>query len=191
MTPVRRALVAACALLTVSVVAGCGDNLGGTGDKGFVAGSGVVTQLEPSDRSKPDDVAGETLDGDQVSLSQYLGKVVVINVWGSWCPPCRSEADDLIVAAEELQPKGVVFLGINTRDLSRENALAFQRQKDVPYASIFDPGGKNLLAFRGTLTPASIPSTVVIDAQGRVAASILGEITSARTLIGVVEDVSR
>lgn len=191
MTHARRTALAACTLLTVAVIAGCGGNLGGTGDKGYVSGSGAITQLDPADRSKPGDVAGETLDGDQVSLAQYLGKVVVINVWGSWCPPCRSEADDLAVAAKELQPEGVVFLGINTRDLSKENALAFQRQKSVPYASIFDPGGKNLLAFQGTLTLASIPSTVVIDAQGRVAASILGEITSPRTLIGVVEDVGK
>lgn len=186
----RRAVLA-CTLLTVLVTAGCAVGSTGTGDKGYVDGSGAITQLEPADRSKPGNVAGETLDGDQVALSQYLGKIVVINVWGSWCPPCRSEADDLATAAKQLQPEGVVFLGINTRDLSIQNALAFQREKAVPYASIFDPGGKNLLAFQGTLTPASIPSTVIIDAQGRVAASILGEVTSPRTLIGVVEDVRR
>lgn len=179
------------ALLTVLVTAGCAGNLGGTGDKGYVDGSGAITQLAPSERSKPGDVAGVTLEGAQVSLSQYLGKVVVINVWGSWCPPCRSEADDLAKAANELQPQGVVFLGINTRDMSKDNARAFQRERSMPYASIFDPGGKNLLAFRGTLTPASIPSTVIIDAQGRVAASILGEVTSARTLVDVVQDVSK
>ncbi|MCX6398255.1 MAG: TlpA disulfide reductase family protein [Propionibacteriales bacterium] len=191
MTRVPRPVRVACALLVLVVTAGCGAGVGGTGDKGYVDGSGVITQLDPSERSKPGNVAGVTLDGAEVALSQYLGKVVVINVWGSWCPPCRSEADDLAEAANELQPQGVVFLGINTRDVSIDNALAFQRQRAVPYASIFDPGGKNLLAFRGTLTPASIPSTVIIDAQGRVAASILGEVTSATTLIDVVEDVRR
>jgi len=190
MSPVRRAQFVVGALVALVVAAGCGDGIGGTGDKGYVDGSGVITQLEPADRRAPGDVAGETLDGDQVSLSQYLGKVVVINVWGSWCPPCRSEADDLAEAADVLQPQGVVFLGINTRDLSKANALAFQRTRAVPYASIYDPGGRNLLAFRGTLTPASIPSTVIIDEQGRVAASILGEVTSATTLINVVQDVS-
>lgn len=189
MTRTPRSLLAG-ALLTVLVTAGCSANLGGTGDKGYVDGSGAITLLEPSERSKPGNVAGETLDGDQVALSQYLGKVVVINVWGSWCPPCRAEVGDLVEAANELQPQGVVFLGINTRDMSKDAALAFQREKAVPYASIFDPGGKNLLAFRGTLTPASIPSTVIIDEEGRVAASILG-VTSATTLVDLVEDVSK
>lgn len=189
MTRSRRSLLA-CALLTVLVTAGCAGNLGGTGDKGYVDGSGAITQLDVADRKKPGAVAGETLDGEQVALSQYLGKIVVINVWGSWCPPCRAEVGDLVEAANELQPQGVVFLGINTRDMSPGPALAFQREKGVPYASIFDPGGKNLLAFRGTLTPASIPSTVIIDAQGRVAASILG-VTTATTLIDVVEDVDK
>jgi len=191
MTRSRRTALTACALLTSVVLAGCGGGLGGTGDKGYVTGGGTITQLDPADRNKPGNVAGETLDGEQVALSQYLGKVVVINVWGSWCPPCRSEADDLVEAAKQLQPTGVVFLGINTRDVSKDNALAFERSRGIPYASIFDPGGKNLTAFRGTLTPASIPSTVVIDAQGRVAASILGEVTSVTTLIDVVQDVGR
>ena len=186
-----RPRVAACALLfTLLVAAGC-SNLGGTGDKGYIDGSGSITKLAVSDRHKPGNVSGETLDGANVELSQYLGHVVVINVWGSWCPPCRSEADDLATAAKQLQTHGVVFLGINTRDASRDNALAFQRERKTPYASIFDPGGRNLLAFRGTLTPASIPSTVIIDAQGRVAASILGEVTSPTTLIDLVEDVQK
>ena len=124
-------------------------------------------------------------------MADFQGKVVVINVWGSWCPPCRSEADDLAVAAKQLQPQGVVFLGINTRDNSADTALAFQRSHAVPYPSIFDPGGSLLGAFHRTLSPKAIPSTVVIDAQGRVAASVIGELTSARTLIDLVHDVSR
>lgn len=188
MTPTRRMLLSACSVLTALVIAGCGDTLGGTGNKGFVSGDGAITQLDPAERTRPGTVSGPTLEGTQVDLASYRGQVVVINVWGSWCGPCRSEADDLVTAAKELQPRNVVFLGINTRDLSKDNALAFQREREIPYASIYDPGGKNLLAFRGTLSPAAIPSTVVIDAEGRVAASILGEIT-ATTLINVVEDV--
>jgi len=175
-------------LVVALLAAGCG-GVGSTGDKGYVDGSGVITLLDAAKREKLGPVAGTTLDGDEVSLDQYAGKVVVINVWGSWCPPCRKEADDLAVAAEELMPKGVVFLGINTKDNSAETALAFQRAKKVPYPSIYDPGGDNLLAFFGTLSPNAIPSTVVIDADGRVAASIIGEVTSARTLVALVEDV--
>lgn len=182
----RRSLLAV--LLVVLVASGCG-GVGSTGDKGYVDGSGVITLLTEAEREKPGPVAGTTLDGDEVSLAQYAGKVVVINVWGSWCPPCRKETDVLTVAANELMPQGVVFLGINTRDNSVETALSFQRKKNVPYPSIFDPGGKNLLEFDGTLSPNAIPSTVVIDAQGRVAASIIGEVTSARTLVALIEDV--
>ena len=74
--------------------------------------------------------------------------------------------------------------------VGRDTALAFQESRDVPYSSIFDPGGRNLLAFRGTLPPQAIPSTVVVDAQGRVAASIIGPVPSVTTLVDVVEEVA-
>lgn len=186
--PRPRRTTFALLLVLALAVTGCG-GVGSTGDKGYVDGTGVITLLDEAEREKPGPVSGTTLEGDEVSLDQYAGKVVVINVWGSWCPPCRSEADDLVVAAEELMPSGVVFLGINTRDNSAETALAFEKARKVPYPSIFDPGGENLLAFYRTLSPNAIPSTVVIDAQGRVAASIIGELTSARTLVALVEDV--
>lgn len=170
---------------------GCANDVGSTGDKGYIDGKGVITVLPAADRKKPGDVSGETLEGEKLSLASYAGKVIVVNVWGSWCPPCRAEADELADAARELAPQGVVFVGINTRDSSPDNGLSFQRRYQVPYPSIYDPGGRNLLAFHRTLTPNSIPGTVVIDRQGRVAASILGEVTSRTTLVDLVEDVSR
>jgi thiol-disulfide isomerase/thioredoxin len=184
-------LALAVLMVAALAVTGCAADVGSTGDKGYVDGKGVITVLPAGKRKQPGEVSGETLEGKQVSLSSYAGKVVVINVWGAWCPPCRAEADDLAAAARVLAPDGVVFLGINSRDLSKDNALAFQRTYKVPYASIYDPGGRNLLAFRGTLTPNSIPSTVIIDKQGRVAASILGELSSKTTLVDLVEDVSK
>jgi thiol-disulfide isomerase/thioredoxin len=189
--PRLRPLAVAVLMAAALAVTGCAADVGSTGDKGYVDGKGVITVLPAGKRNLPGEVSGETLEGKQVSLSSYAGRVVVINVWGAWCPPCRAEADDLAAAARVLAPGGVVFLGINSRDLSKDNALAFQRTYDVPYASIYDPGGRNLLAFRGTLTPNSIPSTVIIDKQGRVAASILGELSSKTTLVDLVEDVSK
>lgn len=191
MTLARRTatLVASVTLLAASV-AGCADGVDGTGDKGYISGDGVVTVLPEKDREKPGKVSGETLEGDEVSLDDYAGKIVVVNVWGAWCPPCRAEADDLSEAARRLADDGVVFLGINTRDNGRDTALAFQESRDVPYSSIFDPGGRNLLAFRGTLPPQAIPSTVVVDARGRVAASIIGPVPSVTTLVDVVEEVT-
>ena len=94
-------------------------------------------------------------------------------------PPASSPSDD------------VVFVGVNTKDSSPDQGLAFERRYDVPYPSLFDPSGRTLLAFHGTLNPSAIPSTVVLDQQGRVAASILGEVPSQQTLVDLVRDVQK
>jgi thiol-disulfide isomerase/thioredoxin len=185
-----RAAAATLAVLLVSTgLAACSnDDVGASGDAGFVAGKGVITRLSAVERKQPGEVSGESLDGKQISLDDFRGKTVVVNVWGSWCAPCRAEAPDLVAASKELSGDGVEFLGINSRDLDRAAAQAFVRRFDVPYPSIYDQQGRTLLAFRGTLSPNAIPSTVVIDDQGRVAASIIGETTKA-TLVGLVQDV--
>ncbi len=188
-TPKRRATAVLAVLLASTVLASCSnDEVGSSGDAGFVSGKGVITRLAVEDRKQPGEVAGETLEGEPVSLADFEGKTVVVNIWGSWCAPCRSEAPDLVAASEELADDGVEFLGINSRDLDRAAAQAFQRRFEVPYPSIYDQKGQTLLAFRGTLSPNAIPSTVVIDDQGRVAASVIGE-TTRSTLVGLVEDV--
>ena len=184
----RLAAPLAAALLAATALAGCGAN--GTGDKGYVDGNGVITRLAADHRTKVGAVSGTSLTGQHLDLAAYRGKVVVVNVWGAWCPPCRAEASRLGDAARRLKSKDVVFLGINTRDSSVDQGLAFERRYRVDYPSIFDPGGQTLLAFRGTITPSAIPSTVVIDKDGRVAASIIGEVTSATTLVDLVQDVA-
>ena len=186
---VRRTTTALAAVLLASTgLTACSDDVGSSGDAGFVSGKGVITRLAVDDRKEPGEVAGETLEGEPISLEDFEGKTVVVNVWGSWCAPCRAEAPDLVAASEELAADDVEFLGINSRDLDRAAAQAFQRRFEVPYPSIYDQQGKTLLAFRGTLSPNAIPSTVVIDAEGRVAASVIGEV-SRSTLVGLVEDV--
>jgi len=186
---VRRPATALAAVLLASTgLTACSDDVGSSGDAGFVSGKGVITRLAVDDRKEPGEVAGETLEGEPISLEDFEGRTVVLNVWGSWCAPCRAEAPDLVAASEELADDDVEFLGINSRDLDRAAAQAFQRRFEVPYPSIYDQQGKTLLAFRGTLSPNAIPSTVVIDAEGRVAASVIGEV-SRSTLVGLVEDV--
>jgi thiol-disulfide isomerase/thioredoxin len=178
------------AVLAAGLLAGCsssGSDGTGSGGTGFVSGQGAITSLPVSQRQRPGPVAGETLDGSHVALSDYRGKVVVVNVWGSWCAPCRAEAPVLVAAAKHLSGKGVAFLGINSRDLNEAAARAFVRTFHVPYPSIYDQDGSTLLAFRGTLTPNAIPSTVIIDPQGRVAGSVLGEV-SRTTLDDLVHD---
>ena len=186
---VRRTAALLAALALTAGLAGCTEAVGSSGQQGFVSGTGVVHVLAPDEREQPGPIAGETLDGEQVSLDDFAGKVVVVNVWGSWCAPCRAEAPMLAEAADDLADDGVVFLGIDSRDPSRSAAQAFVRRFGIGYPSIYDQEGRTLLAFRGTLPPNAIPSTVVIDEQGRVAASVLGEI-SRTTLYDLVEEVT-
>jgi thiol-disulfide isomerase/thioredoxin len=184
-----RAVLLAVALPSALVLAGCSNDVGSSGNQGYVAGKGIITSVKAADRKQPGAVAGRTLDGRQVSLSDFRGKVVVVNVWGSWCGPCRAEAPMLAQAARELAKKDVVFLGIDSRDPSQDAAKAFVRRFDVPYPSLYDQQGSTLLAFRGTLTPNSVPSTVVVDPQGRVSGSVLGSLTRT-TLDDLVDDAS-
>lgn len=189
----RRAALAVGALLAVVGAASCeGDSAGasGQGDAqiGYVSGSGTITQMPEAEREPAPELSGTTLEGEEMSLDDFAGQPVVINVWGSWCPPCRKEAPELAEAARELAKRDVAFLGISSRDSDEQTALAFQRRFDLPYPSLFDPTGELLLGFRQTLPPNAIPSTLVIDEEGRVAARVIGETTRA-TLVGLVEDV--
>jgi thiol-disulfide isomerase/thioredoxin len=183
--PVVRAVV--LGVLALVLLSGCGAQ--GTGFKGYIDGQGVITEVKAAQRKPlPGNVVGKTLEGKKVDLANYRGKVVVVNFWWSACGPCRKEAPSLSVAAAKLIPKGVVFLGIDIRDGATSMGKAYQSRFDVPYPSVFDPDGETLLAFRGTLSPNSIPSTVILDKQGRVAASVLGGLDSNTTLYDLVND---
>ena len=188
LTGSRAAALLSVVVLAAGLLGGCAnDKVGSSGSQGYVAGKGLITSLKVADRKEPGAVSGTTLSGRHVSLSDYRGKVVVVNVWGSWCPPCRAEAPMLADAARAMAKKGVVFLGINSRNPEQAGPRAFERRYQIPYDSIYDPDGRTLLAFHGTLAPNSIPSTVVIDKQGRVAASVIGSITRT-TLDDLVDD---
>ena len=184
----RRGVAVAGVLLLAGLLAGCAESAS-TGDTGFVSSTGLIDRLPADEREAPGPVEGETLQGDPVSLDDLAGKVVVLNVWGSWCAPCVKEAPLLAEVAGELEGDDVAFLGINTRDPSTDPAIAFERRFEIPYPSIYDPSGRTMLAFSGVLPPSAIPSTLVIDAAGRVAARILGAVPSARTLVQLVQDV--
>lgn len=185
------------ALIVVGVVAlalaGCSDGQVGRSDddggqQGYIEGDGVVTTINPADRVAAPEFTGELIDGGDYALAEALGNVVVLNVWGSWCPPCRKEARGLQAVFEELQPDGVQFVGVNTKDTERR-ATAFEDEFGITYPSVFDPDGVDLLAFRETLPPAAIPSTLVIDRQGMLAARVLGPIGEA-SLRDLVADIA-
>lgn len=181
----RHLLLAAALCLLVACQGPDATEMEAEGGAGFQAGDGSVTVIPSQDRQPAPELTGDTLDDEEVSLDDFLGQAVVVNVWGSWCAPCRAEAPDLVAASKELED--VQFLGINTRDLDPGPARAFVRAFDVPYPNIYDPDGSLLLGFK-QLPPKAIPSTIILDEEGRVAARILGA-ASAATLIGVVEDV--
>lgn len=170
--------------LTTTLVTSCGSAEGQVGT-GFVAGDGSVTFLDPSQRTAAPDIAGRTLQGQPWSLAELRGQVVVLNVWASWCAPCRAEAPELVMAANEYNEQPVQFVGLNTRD-SATTAQAFVTRFQVPYPNVADPDGRIQLAFADTLPPQAIPSTVIIDQQGRVAGRALGKVTAA-TLTGLID----
>ncbi|MGA4840326.1 TlpA family protein disulfide reductase [Streptomyces sp. G45] len=161
---------AAAAALTLTAC-GSGGTSGGSGKTNFVTGSDGIATVKKGDRHDAPKLDGETLDGDKLALADFKDKVVVVNVWGSWCPPCRAEAPSFAKVAKDTKPKGVEFLGINARDPEKGPAIAFEKDKGVPYPSLYDPMGKLMLRFpRGTLNPNFIPSTLVIDREGKIAA---------------------
>ena len=118
----------------------------------------------------------------------FAGAPYLLNVWGSWCAPCRSEAPALVAASQKLADQAV-FVGLNTRDFDKAAPRAFVRAFEVPYVNLFDPEGALLLNFSGELPPNAIPSTIVVDLEGRVAARIIGETTES-TLVGLIQDVA-
>jgi len=142
----------------------------GTNEQSFIAGNGVATFIPQADRKAAPAISGPTLDGGSFTAS--TGKVLVLNVWASWCSPCRAEAP----ALQELSMKHpeVQFLGVLTRD-SLVAARAFVERFGIQYPSLVDDA--ILLKFHGQLTPNAIPTTLIIDTQGRIAARVSGEVT--------------
>ncbi|WP_079078673.1 TlpA disulfide reductase family protein [Streptomyces sp. DSM 15324] len=155
----------------------CGDGGAseGGGQPNFIAGTDGVSTAPKGERRPTAELAGETLQGRKLNVADFRGKVVVMNVWGSWCPPCRAEAPTFAKVAKDTESQGVAFVGIDTRDTSRTPALAFEKAYDIEYPSLYDPTGKLILdGFpKGTLNPQTIPSTVILDREGKMAARAL------------------
>lgn len=163
---VRRVAAVLAASLTAAVLAGCG---GGERwvDKCVTNPDGVI-ECAADQRAPVDAVTGELLDGGSYDVADDRGKVVVVNFWGSWCSPCRAEADDLEKTFNATKAKGVTFIGVNTRD-DRDAAKAFERGR-VTFPSVYDPNGKVALKF--DVTQVTTPSTLILDRQGRIAIAL-------------------
>ncbi|MFJ8052944.1 TlpA family protein disulfide reductase [Streptomyces luteogriseus] len=183
---VRRsaALTAPLAAVALLVSAcGSGGTSGGGGNTNFVTGTDGVATVAQGKRTPAPDLSGKTIAGKTLDVADYKGKVVVLNVWGSWCNPCRAEAKYFAKVSKAYADKGVQFVGINTRDTSTGAALAFEKDWDITYPSLYDPTGKLLLRFKkGTLNPQAIPSTLILDRDGKIAARSLSALSEERLL---------
>ena len=155
-------------------------------DAGYVAGDGSIVAVAPEDRKEPVTLSGETLDGGTLALADMRGKVVVVNLWASWCGPCAAAAPHLVALAEKYEGKPVELVGIDYREPSKETGLAQSKAWGFTWPSIFDKTGTSAIAMQGVL--ASQPSTAILDIEGRIAASVQGATTEA-TLAGLVDDV--
>ncbi|MCW2556075.1 MAG: protein disulfide reductase [Mycobacterium sp.] len=156
----------------------------------FVAPGGKtdIVYDPPDSRGRPGPISGPELTDPSktVSLDDFKGDVVVVNVWGQWCGPCRSETRELQKAFDATKAKGVAFLGIDVRDNNRQAAVDFVVDRKVSYPSIYDPAMRTMIAFGGKYPTTVIPSTVVLDRQHRVAAVFLRELL-AEDLQPIVE----
>jgi len=178
------------ALATTAAIAGCAQESGASSTdvvgQGFVSGDGSVRTWDPEERSAPVTVVGTDYENRAIDTSHWLGDVVLLNTWYAECAPCRAEAPDLVALANDRADEGVKVLGINTTDAPGA-ALAFQRTFEVPYPSIDDRDGRAVAVLSGTVPLQAVPSTVVLDRQGRVASRIVG-LAEASTLNGLVDD---
>ena len=174
-------IIAGIALLALTA---CGSKEPAAGS-GFVAGDGSLVVIDESQREPAPDITGTTLDGKPFSLAALRGKIVILNIWASWCAPCRAEAPVLEKTWLAEQGDGVQFIGLDTRD-SDTSALAFIKRFGITYPNVIDRDGALQLQFSGTLPPEAIPSTLVIDAKGKVTARALGKVSES-TLLGMID----
>jgi thiol-disulfide isomerase/thioredoxin len=189
-TAVRITLALVATLILASCArAGPDEQTQSGGQVGYPTVPRNLTRIPPDQRQELPTVSGPALGSNQtISTRDYRGKVVVINVWGSWCPPCRKEAPDLQAASVETKDVAQ-FVGITSKDYDPAPAEAFVRSFKITYPSIYDPTGKVLLAFAGELPPSAIPSTMIIDPQGRLAVRVLSEVSKI-TLVDMISDVA-
>ena len=181
-----RRLVALAVTVGMLAVAGCSD-LDKTENGIDPDTDGQIITIASADRDDPVDATGPAVDGDDLDLSDYRGKVVVANVWWSGCGPCRQEMPLLVDVVDDVGADAVL-LGINVREVGIDNARSYMRTTGVDFPSFYDPGSEVLLEFH-SLKPQAIPSTAILDRQGRLAALVTGEIKAPATLRDVIEEV--
>ncbi|ATG54086.1 thiol-disulfide isomerase [Brachybacterium ginsengisoli] len=185
----RRGLLGAAGAMTGALLlAACGTDASdrySSGDSGYVSGDGVATEIAPTDRAEPLDIQGTTFEDDEFSSADHLGEVLMLNIWYASCPPCRKEAPELQKIHEDYEE--LVVIGVNVRDSSGP-ARAFEETYGITYPSMPDLDAEIMYSLRGLVAPNAVPSTLVIDREGRVAARISGaaDPSTLRSMIDAV-----
>ncbi|GAA3815038.1 TlpA disulfide reductase family protein [Streptomyces chiangmaiensis] len=185
--PSRRTALAGLLTLAAGMLTACGSLQSETNKSSTAlrAAKGSSSQyLQPGERTLTPSLTGTALTGDHIDIARWRGHVVVINVWGSWCAPCRQEAPELARLAKETRPLGVRFLGVDIRD-SKTTAIAFEKDYGITYPSIFDPDSRSMLGFK-SVAPRAVPTTYVLDRSGKVAALSIGPLT-AREFLPIIQ----
>jgi thiol-disulfide isomerase/thioredoxin len=164
--------------LLASAACSTGQDAVGPADTFEFVSPGGQTHLfyEPAQRKRIAELAGpDVVDpARRISLGDYAGKVVLLNLWGAWCPPCRSEAHALKAISARGKSEGVAVLGLNVRD-DRQYAADFVRGFELGYSSIHDESGRIALQLRG-IPLAAVPISLIVDRRQRVAAVYIGEV---------------
>ncbi|WP_298866230.1 TlpA disulfide reductase family protein [uncultured Microbacterium sp.] len=194
--PRRRAVITgaiavfgALALLLSGCAAETPDLLSSSAPPGYLSADQTVREIPADQRDGPVTFTGTTDTGAKADSTAWAGSVVVVNFWYAACPPCRAEAPDLEALAQTYQPDGVVFIGVNVRD-SADTAAAFENQFGITYPSILDATtGTVQAAFAGKAAPGAVPTTIVLDRTGRMAARIIGQLPTRTTLASLIDTV--
>lgn len=185
------ALVVLAVLAMSLSLAACAPATGGWteggAEAGYVSGDRSVTTWDAADRSDPVELAGTDFAGAAVDVADWRGDVVVLNTWYASCPPCRAEAPDLAALAADYADDDVHLLGINSTD-DPGAAQAFERTFAVGYPSVHDVDGAAIASLQGVVPVQAVPTTVVLDRRGRVAARVLG-LADGSTLRALVDEL--
>jgi thiol-disulfide isomerase/thioredoxin len=189
----HRMPVVAAILASALLLAGCSsdplaEQYTEGSNKGYIAGDGSVTEIAEADRGESISFAGIAESGEQVSSEDFDGDVLVVNFWYAACAPCRAEAPVLQELSAEYDGKDAQFIGVNVYDQA-DTALSFNDKYGITYPSIMDvEDGAVKLAFTGSVPPKAVPTTLVLDKEGRVAARILGQVKEASILDTLIRD---
>ena len=187
MRRVLLALAGVLALLTGCSTGSDAVDVNNGGEFRFVAGTPAGEVIPPDERAAAPEFSGQLLGGGEFSSTELAGDVAVLNFWGSWCAPCRVETPEFQEVYADVRDDGVEFLGLNVKETDEQFPLAFVERFGIEFPSVYDPRGEVALAFRDYPANA-IPSTIVIDRQGQVAAVYTGEV-SQENLRRVIDQV--